>query len=363
MGMSNYHSKYAKRSNRTKSKFRRIIMVFLTLLVIVSLVIAYMLYQVIFKSNVWTPDGKDIEIFIPTGSDYEGVKKILYERGLIIHRRNFEWLAKEKKYPQLIKPGKYTISHGLSNDQLINLLRSGNQSPVNLTFNNVRDVYQLSGRIARQIEADSTSIAALLHDSLYIAMLGFNHFTIPSLFIPNTYEFFWTTNADGFVSRMLQEYRNFWHDERKKKADEIGLSAIEVSTLASIIDKETNMDSEKATMAGVYINRLKSGWRLQADPTLVFAAGDFNLRRVLDVHKTIDSPYNTYKFEGLPPGPISIPSISSIDAVLNFEKHQYYFFCAKDDFSGYHVFARSNMEHEFNARKYRLALDRMNIRK
>lgn len=314
--MAFYHSKYSGRSRKVRPGLRKVILTVLLLLILASLVIGYLLYQVVMKPNVWTPDQKEIVIYIPTGSDYGDVKRILYEKGLIIHRNNFEWLAKEKKYPDLIKPGRYTIEHGWSNDRLINLLRSGNQTPVNLTFNNVRDVYQLSHRVSQQIEADSASVAQLLTDSIYIGMMGFDRLTIPSLFIPNTYEFYWTTNAEGFVSRMLQEYRKFWNEERKAKAADIKMSELEVSILASIIDKETNKDNEKERMAGVYMNRLKSGWRLQADPTLVFAAGDFSLRRVLDVHKTIESPYNTYKYPGLPPGPICIPSIASIDAVI-----------------------------------------------
>jgi UPF0755 protein len=361
--MAFYHSKYGGRSRKVSPTLRKFVLSVLLIIILVFIVIGYLLYQVVMKPNVWTPDQKEIVIYIPSGSDYEDVKRILYEKGLIIHRNNFEWLAREKKYPDLIKPGRYTLEHGWSNDRLINLLRSGNQTPVNLTFNNVRDVFQLSGRVSQQIEADSASIAHLLTDSIYTGMMGFNSYTIPSLFIPNTYEFYWTTNAEGFVSRMLQEHRKFWNEERLSKAKELKMSEAQVSTLASIIDKETNMNDEKAQMAGVYINRLKSGWRLQADPTLVFAAGDFSLRRVLDIHKTIESPYNTYKYPGLPPGPICIPSIASIDAVLNYEAHNYYFFCAKDDFSGYHVFARTNLEHELNAWKYRRALDRMNINK
>lgn len=363
MPMSYYHSKYGKPRNRKKSRFRRLILASLLVLIILAGAAGFLLYKVIFQPNVWTPDKKEVFIYIPTGADFAAVKKVLYEKGLIIHRENFEWLADKKKYTANVKPGKYSIQHGLSNDQLINLLRSGQQSPVDLTFNNMRDVHQLAGRVAQQIEADSLSIVTLLHDSAYIAMLGFTPTNLPSLFIPNTYEFYWTTDAEGFVSRMLQEYRKFWTESRRNKARETGLSETEVSILASIIDKETNMNDEKAAIAGVYMNRLKYGWKLQADPTLVFALGDFNIRRVLDVHKLVDSPYNTYKYAGLPPGPITIPSIASIDAVLNYQKHAFFFFCAKDDFSGYHVFARSNLEHEANASRYRRALDRARIMK
>ena len=361
--MSYYHSKYSNRNTGKRSKFRKIILRLLAMLILVAMGLGYLLYTIIFKPNIWTPNKSDIAIYIPTGVGFDSVKNILYTKGLVVHRNNFEWLANKKSYPTLIKPGRYIIKNGMSNNALIDLLRSGAQSPVKVTFNNVRDIPQLAGIVSKQLEADSTSIVQLLQDSAYVHQLGFNLRNIPSLFIPNTYEFYWTTDANGFVSRMLQEYHQFWNESRKNKAAEIGLSPQEVSTLASIVERETNKNDEKANIAGVYLNRLKSGWRLQADPTLVFAVGDFNIRRVLDVHKLIDSPYNTYKYSGLPPGPITIPSISSIDAVLNPEKHRYYFFCARDDLSGYHAFAETALQHERNAWKYRQALDKLNIKK
>lgn len=361
--MSYYHSKYSNRNAGKRSKFRKIILRLLALLILIALGAGYLLYTIIFKPNIWTPNKTDIAIYIPTGANFDSVKNILYTKGLVVHRNNFEWLADKKAYPSNVKPGRYIVKNGMSNNALIDLLRSGAQSPVKVTFNNIRDIQQLAGIVSKQIEADSASIVALLQDSIYVQQLGFDLKNLPSLFIPNTYEFYWTTDANGFISRMLQEYHKFWNESRKNKAIEIGLSPQEVSTLASIVERETNKNDEKARIAGVYLNRLKSGWRLQADPTLVFAAGDFNIRRVLDVHKLIDSPYNTYKYSGLPPGPITIPSISSIDAVLNPEKHRYYFFCARDDLSGYHAFAETVLQHERNAWKYRQALDKLNIKK
>ncbi|MCK9255795.1 MAG: endolytic transglycosylase MltG, partial [Bacteroidales bacterium] len=191
---------------------------------------------------------------------------------------------------------------------------------------------------------------------------GFNENTFLAMFIPNSYEFYWNTSAEQFVERMAKEYKNFWTEERKQKAANLGFSQSEVSTLASIVEAETQKNDEKARIAGVYINRLNIGMLLQADPTVVYATGDFFLKRVLNKHLEINSPYNTYKYSGLPPGPINIPSISSIDAVLNYEKHNYKFFCAKDDFSGYHVFAVTNAQHEANARKYHQALRSAGIR-
>lgn len=361
--MSYYHSKYRNRSSNRRSKLGRILLRLLALVIIAALGFAYFLYTIIYKPNVWTPNQIDMAIYIPSGGNFDSVKTILYAKGLVVHRKNFEWLAKEKNYPNNVKPGRYIIQNGMSSNALINLLRSGAQSPVNVTFNNVRDIHQLAAVISKQIEADSTTLVELLTDSSYILQLGFDSENIPSLFIPNTYEFYWTTDANGFVSRMLQEYHQFWNEARKNKAQQLGLTPQEVSTLAAIVERETNKNDEKARIAGVYLNRLQSGWRLQADPTLVFATGDFNIRRVLDVHKLIDSPYNTYKYAGLPPGPITIPSISSIDAVLNPETHRYYFFCAREDLSGYHAFAETGIQHERNAWKYRQALDKLNIKK
>ncbi len=362
--MSTYHQAFGNPSKRKAIRRKKRFVIFL-LITLLSLAMAAFLFvrQWFLKPNVWTTNGIEAEIFIPTGSDFSDVKTILYEKGLVIRRNDFERVSKWLKYDRLVKPGRYILPHGLNNLDLVRLLRSGAQKPVNLTFNNIRDVFQLAGRVAQQIEADSASIARRLTDSSFLSYLGFNNQTIPALFIPNTYEFWWTTNAENFISRMTDEYKTFWTADRQRKADLLALSRIEVSTLASIIDRETNKDSEKATIAGVYLNRLRGGWRLQADPTLIFAAGDFEIRRVLDIHKNIDSPYNTYLYPGLPPGPICIPSIASIDAVLNPAQHHYYYFCAKDDLSGYHAFASSYTEHEANARRYRNALDRLNIKK
>jgi UPF0755 protein len=362
--MARYHHLYGNVSARKKKVRNRKIFLFTLLFLFILLVIGLMtVYQIILKPNVWTADGERVEIIIPTGTVYEDVKQTLYSKGVIVNRNTFEMVSKALQYTEKVKPGRYLIDASMNNLELVRLLRSGKQSPVQLTFNNMRDVVQLAGRVSTQIELDSASLIERLSDTAYLRFLGFNLQTIPALFIPNTYEFYWTTNAENFVSRMYQEYKRFWNDDRLAKATAIGFTPVEVSTLAAIVDKETNMNDEKQRIAGVYINRLRGGWRLQADPTLVFAAGDFEIRRVLDIHKSIESPYNTYKYTGLPPGPICIPSIASIDAVLNFEKHRFYFFCAKDDLSGYHAFAETYDQHQMNAWRYRQALDRLNIKR
>ncbi len=361
--MAHYHSMYGTPNRRKKSRSSRFVLIFILLLIIAAAVGAYLLYLSIFKPNIWTPENKTTEFYIETGSTFENVKTDLYSQGIILNRKTFEWLAGKKSLATNIKPGRYLIESGLNNNELIDLLRSGEQSPVNVVINNVRIKEELAHKIAVQIEADSTSIIQLLNDTTYLKTIGLSLETVISIFLPNTYELYWTTTAKDFIERMHSENEKFWTDERKAKAQEIGLSPVEVSTLASIVEKETIKNSEKETMAGVYINRLKSNWRLQADPTVVYAWGDFGIRRVLNVHKQIDSPYNTYIYYGLPPGPICAPSIASIDAVLNYEKHTYMFFCAKDDFSGYHAFSSTHAGHMINANKYRKALDERNIRK
>ena len=360
--MTYYHSKYRVVNKKKKSYWK------LSVFIIVFIILAvgaggYLLYQVIYKSNVWTPDKKHVSIYISTGSDFDDVKQLLFEKGLVIHRNNFIWWAEKKKYPDLIKPGHYVLRDGMSNDDLVKLLRSGDQVPIKVIFNNMRDIYQLASRISQQIEADSLSLINKFTNQETISSMGLTLETISTIFIPDTYEFYWNTSAVGFVKRMYEEYLAFWNVSRINKAEKLGMTIPEVVTLASIVEKESNKSSEKPMIAGVYINRIEKGWRLQADPTLIFALNDYTIKRVLNVHKDFDSPYNTYKYRGLPPGPICIPSISSIDAVLNNQNDGYLYFCAKDDMSGYHVFAKTNAQHNSNARKYQKALDNMKIYK
>jgi len=360
--MAYYHSNY-RGSRRKKRPYLKVLLWILIPIILMAGAASWFLYGIVFKPNVWTNDGQSVAINIPTGSDFEKVKSLLYEKGLVVHRKNFEWWAEKMKYPELVKPGHFLISDGMNNKELVDLLRAGKQVPVKVVFNNQRDIYQLAGRVSQQIEADSASIVALLTNQNTLDKYGLTRETISCLFIPNTYEFYWNTDANGFVTKMAEEYNKFWNESRKVKAAAMNMTTTEVVTLASIVEKETNKNDEKPMIAAVYVNRLDAGWLLQADPTLVYAINDKNLRRVLNVHKEIDSPYNTYKHTGLPPGPICIPSIASIDAVLNHSDENYLFFCANDDLSGYHVFARTNAQHNRNAKKYRDALDELKVYK
>ena len=364
--MVKIETKLPKEKKKTKKKGRRIgltVIIVLGILMVFALAFGYWGYRTLMSPNVQTPDGKEFVLYIPTGSDYEKAISLLNESGILVNLGSFHWVAQRKDYPENVRPGRYIIKNGMSNNQLVNMLRGGLQTPVQVKFNNMRDVDQLAGRVAKQIEADSASIANLLHNQDYVHQLGFNNYTIPALFLPDTYEFYWNTDAENFIARMSREYEKFWNDERKQQAQEKGLTPVQVSTLASIVNKETNMSDEMPRVAGVYINRLKNNWLLQADPTLIFAWNDYSIRRVLDRHKEIESPYNTYKYIGLPPGPICIPSLAAINAVLNAENHHYFYFCAKEDFSGYHNFAKTLAEHNRNATRYQQALNQRGITK
>ncbi len=361
--MKYQRARFKRKRKKKMSKFSKVIIYSFLILTALSVIIGYQLYKAFLKPNTWVKDEKSATLYIPTGSDFNDLKLSLYEKGIVINRLTFEWMAKRKNLENNIHPGKYLINDGMTNTQLIDLLRSGKQTPVNLTFNNLRTRESFAQRISRDMEPDSSEIIGLLNDDDYLSIFGFSSETILTMFIPNTYEVYWNTSGKELMDRFFTEYNKFWNEGRRQKAAQIGLTPVQVSILASIVEKETNQNDEKARMAGVYLNRLQKNWMLQADPTVVFAAGDFTIKRVLNIHKEIDSPYNTYKNYGLPPGPICIPSIASIDGVLNREIHNYMFFCAKDDFSGYHAFAETHAQHNINANKYRQALDKENIKK
>ncbi len=344
-----------------KKKFIPFLLVVFVVILILGGLFGMKYYNYIFKPNVKLSKSKEF-LYIPTGSNFEDVCRILKENNYVDDINSFRFVAEKKKYVNSVKAGRYELYNGMSNNELVNLLRSGRQTPVNLSFISVRSLEILAGKFAIYIEADSAAIAEYLTNSQTAEKYGFNSETFMAMFIPNTYEVYWTTTPENLIDRLSDEYKKFWNDERRNKASKIGLTPVEVSVLASIVEAETQKNDEKARVAGVYINRLNKGMLLQADPTVIFAVGDFSIKRVLNCHLEIDSPYNTYKYPGLPPGPINIPSISSIDAVLNYEKHNYLYFCAKADFSGYHEFAVTLAQHERNAKKYRDAIRKAGIR-
>ena len=302
-------------------------------------------------------------LYIRTGSDFGAVMDSIKKNEMLKDTTSFQWAAANMDYVQKVKPGRYLLERGMSNREIINKLKSGNQDPVKLRFQAMRLKENFAGYLSRRLELDSSEFINLLDSTDYIAKYGFNKDNIYSMFIPNSYEVYWNTGADKFFKRMNGEYEKFWTHERKAKAEKIGLSPIQVSILAAIVDAEALHDDEMPTIAGLYMNRLKRSIKLEADPTVIFANNDFTIRRVLRRHLTKASPYNTYLHKGLPPGPIMMPSINAIEAVLNYKKHDYIFMCAKEDLKGYHNFAATGAEHQANARRFQQALDKLNIKK
>lgn len=300
-------------------------------------------------------------IYIDEEKNFEDVINQLQEKANLPSEKFFRFIAERMNYIDNIKTGRYVVKDGMTMPELIRTLRSGNQAPVNLTFNNIRTKQALAGRISQQLMMDSITLIDALNDSAMVSALGFDTNTIPVMFIPNTYQVYWDTGVSNFLSRMKREYDIFWNENRKAMAEKTGLSPIQISILASIVEEEATYAEEYSTIAGLYLNRLQKRMKLEADPTIKFAIGDFSLRRILFEHLTVDSPYNTYKHTGLPPGPIRIPSIKAIDATLKPEKHNYLYMCAKEDLSGKHNFAESFAQHSINAARYRNALNKKGI--
>jgi len=340
----------------------RSIGVLLIVIIIVAGIKGIDLYRKAFAPNVFIK-GKENHAFlyIPTGSDIVQAMEAINKSVIIRNEKSLEWTVGKKNYKAHVYPGRYRIKNRMSNNELINLLRSGKQEPMDVTFNDLRSLEQLATVISKQLEFKPSELLNLLRSDSIHEIYGFNRNTISCMFIPNTYEFYWNTTAGEFIDRMYKEYEKFWNTRRQHKAETMKLSRMEVITLASIVNEETHKDDEKARIAGLYVNRLNKGFRLQADPTVKYAIGDFNIKRVLKKHYQTESPYNTYRIDGLPPGPICLPSIKSIDAVLNYEVHNYMYMCAKADFSGYHVFAKTLSEHNRNAELYRRQLNLLRI--
>ena len=352
----------SKKAGKKSSKAGKVIKILIVFMVAGVVFAISELYREVYYPNVALKERTTTYIYIPTNAGYNDVIRILLEHNILINLSSFEWVANRLDYREHIHPGKYLVRKEMSNKDLVLMLRSGRQTPVKLTFNNIRTRDQLASRLSHDLEPDSVQLTSLLSDNDYLSKFGFNEETVMCMFIPNTYELYWNTSADALMSKMFKEYTKFWTPENIARARETGLTPVQISVLASIVEQETHKNDEKPIVAGVYMNRIKKGYKLEADPTLVYALGDFTIKRVLNAYKSLDSPYNTYKYEGLPPGPICMPSISSLNAVLNYRKHDYFYFCAKEDFSGYHTFARNYEDHLLNARKYQKELNKRNIK-
>ena len=330
----------------------------LTAIALIGLVVAgyfaYFVYNAMFKPNT-NFNNETAYIFVPTNAKYSEVREQL--EPLLKDIKSFDALAKQKKYDTNIKAGRFPIKKGMSNNDIINSIRSNNL-PLKLSFNNQERIENLAGRIAQQIEPDSLSLLKVMTDPEFLKEKNFTRQTVMNMYVPNTYEFFWNTSPELFRDKMLGEYYRFWNTSRQAKRKALNLSVNEVMTLASIVQKETAKVDERPRVAGVYLNRIRKGWPLEADPTVIYAKklkeNDFDqvIKRVLYKDLEIDSPYNTYKYPGIPPGPITMPDVSAIDAVLNPEKHDYMFFVADVKNFGYHKFAKTLAQHNANRREY-----------
>ncbi|RAV29982.1 endolytic transglycosylase MltG [Sinomicrobium soli] len=333
---------------------RKIIVVVLLLGVAGGLFFVYNIYTSIFAPNT-AFDNKEAYVYVPTGASYGEVREQL--EPLLKNIRTFDRVADKKGYTGAPRAGRYVVKKGMSNNDIVNSLRSRN-TPVNISFNNQESLARLAGRISGQIEADSTSLLEAFGDTAFLDSIRFTGEQALNLYIPNSYEFFWNTSAREFRDRMLKEYKRFWNEERLAKARALQLTPHQVMALAAIVQKETAKADERPRVAGVYLNRLDRNMLLQADPTVIYAlkkhTGNYDtiIKRVLYKDLEIDSPYNTYKYAGLPPGPIAMPDISSIDAVLNPERHDYFYFVADVENPGYHKFSRTLMQHNINKRDY-----------
>lgn len=345
---------------KTKISLKKIFLLTIALILIYLGFITAQYYYYGFVSNVKII--KDYTfVYIPTGSSYEDVLKILSENEILKDIRTFEIFAELKNYKKNIKPGRYRINKKMSTNEIVNILKAGLQEPVSIYIGSFYNVRYLSKYIGKNLELDSLDLFYALQNEQIISKYGFNKNNILAMFLSDTYKFNWNTSVNEFLARMYAEYKKFWDDKKREKLNKLGLSEIDAIIIASIVQFETNHYDEMPRIAGVYYNRLKRNMLLQADPTIKYALNNFSLRRITKEHLYVNSEYNTYLNPGLPPGPICIPKKKVIEAVLNLEKHNFLYFCAKTDGSGYHVFAQTYKEHMRNAREYHKKLDELGI--
>ncbi|RZJ81746.1 MAG: endolytic transglycosylase MltG [Flavobacterium sp.] len=347
-------------NKKTTSKSTKIVLVIAIIVLAIGGYFGLNIYRTYLSANI---TGNQKYIYIKTGTTYDEFLNYLETKDALNSMVTFKEAAGKMNLAKSLKPGRYAIKVGMNNRTLVNKLKSGNQDAVQLKFQNIRKKENFAAYLAKNVEADSASFMQVLDSAALIEKYGFNRETVYTMFIPNTYELYWNTSPLDFFEKMQKEYTKFWNAERKQKADALNLTPVQVTILASIVDSEALYDKEMPIIAGLYLNRLNRGILLQADPTVIFANDDFTIKRVLNSHLAMNSKYNTYKYAGLPPGPIMMPSINAIDAVLNPDANNYIYMCAKEDFSGYHAFAETREQHEINANKYRAAMNKRNIYK
>ncbi len=342
---------------------KRILLILVLAGLVIGGIFAYNVYGAIFNANTAFNNDEAI-LYIRSDDTFEDVKSSL--EPLLKDMDTFVQIADKKGYSSNVKAGKYSIRKGMNNNDIVNSLRSNN-IPVKVAFNNQERLANLAGRIASQIEPDSLTLLQAFQDEEFLKENGFDADTQMVMYIPNSYEFFWNTSATKFRDRMLKEYHRFWNDDRTAKAKALKLDPSEVVSLAAIVHKETAKIDERPRVAGLYLNRIRKGMLLQADPTVIYAMkkhqNNFNLviKRVLYADLELDSPYNTYKYRGVPPGPITMPDISAVDAVLNAEKHDYIYMVANVENFGYHKFAKTGAQHNQNKVQYIRWINEQNI--
>ena len=346
------------------NKLKKILLITgLTLLVVAGVCggVALRYYITYYRPNI-QPNEEPIFIYVPRNATFSTLLDSLDAHHCLRNRNAFVRAACKEQLPERLKGGRYGLKTAMNNKAVVRLFALGMQTPVRMVISgNIRSVERLASVLSRSLEADSLSMLLTLKDASFIGSMGFDSTSLFSLVLPNTYEVYWNTLPEKILERLYREYRSFWNEKRLHLADSIGLTQLQVSTLASIVQEETHFQPEMATVAGVYMNRLRIGMPLQADPTLLFALRDPTIRRVLNKDTKVDSPYNTYKYKGLPPGPICVPSLATLEAVLRYKAHNYLYFCASPDFNGSHLFAVNYQDHRRNAKAYQKALNQRGI--
>lgn len=361
MAKKSNNTNKSKKKSQNNSLIKRVLIIIFGITAVVCVVGGIFAYA-LFSSNINIEKDKKEFLLVYENDCYDDIIDKLVSKQIVKSKKTFEiasWLLNNKKQ---FKSGRYQITSKMNNLTLVRNIMYGRQTPISISFNNVRTKDVLAERLTKKLKISEEEFLAELYSEQTLKTLGFNKNTVISLFIPNTYEVYWDITAEELIERMKKEYDLFWNEERTAKLLDVGLSKEEVSTLASIVEEETRKKDEQPVVAGLYLNRIHKNIPLQADPTVKFAVQDFSLRRIYKKHLEYDSPYNTYMYAGLPPGPIRVPSIQAIDAVLNFVNHDYIYMCAKEDFSGYHNFATSYKEHQENAERYRRALNKRGIK-
>jgi UPF0755 protein len=341
---------------------KKIIKILFVLALLVGVAVSYVYYGV-FEQKINTGEKEEVFFYLKSNSSFDDLVNGLVESEIVSSKSKFAWLAELRNLKGNIYAGRYSLKAGMSWTELVIYLRQGKIDEVQVTFNNVRTLKQLAKKVATQIEASEDDLLEQLTNEEVVSERGYAKETFLAMFIPNSYKMYWNSSAKEFVDRMVREHKTFWNKSRLKKAKALKLSPIEVSVLASIVQSEQNRFPEEwPVIAGLYLNRLKKGMKLQSDPTVIYAWGDFTIRRVWNKHLTIDNPYNTYKYTGLPPGPIRVPASGVLDAVLDYKKHKYIFMCANPKIGGKHAFAVSLKQHNANAAIYRAFMRKNKIK-